>query len=161
MDDKRRGARRLDRRGEGEQGFGRLLLVDADAAFDGDRNVDRGGHRSHAFANQRRLAHETGAEAAALNPVGWAAAVEIDLVIAEVFADPRRFDEPPRLRPPKLQRDRTFLVVKADQPLARAEHDGVRRHHFGVEARAAGQEPVERAASPVGPVHHGRHAESK
>ena len=61
----------------------------------------------------------------------------------------------------ELERDRTLRLVKADQPLATAEHDGVRRHHLGVEARAAGQETVERAAAPVGPVHHRRDVEFK
>ena len=77
-----------------------LLLVDADPAFDGDRNADRGGHRGDAVGHKLGLAHETRAEAAALHPVGRAAAIEIDFVIAEVRPDPRRFGEPRGSAPP-------------------------------------------------------------
>ena len=156
MDDERRRACGLDRSGQRKQGFRRLLLVDADAAFDRDRDIDRSRHRRHAFADQRRLAHEARAEAAALYPVGRAAAVEIDLVVAKPGADRCGLGEPLGLRPAKLERDRMLGLIKADQPLARAEHDRVRRHHFGVEARAARKQPVERPAAPVGPVHHRR-----
>ena len=107
------------------------------------------------------LAHEAGAEAAALHPVGRAAAIEIDLVVAELGADARRLREPSRLRPAELQRHGMLARVEADQPLARAEHDRVRRHHLGIEPRAAREDAMERPAAPVGPVHHRRHAKSK
>ena len=110
-----------------EQRLARLLLVDADAAFDGDGNVDRRRHRRDAFGDQRRLAHQAGAEAAVLHPVGRAAAIEVDLVVAEIGADARRLGEPRRLRAAELQRDRMLDRVEADQPLARAEHAPRRR----------------------------------
>ena len=106
MDDERRRARRLHRFGEGAERLARLLLVDADAALDGHRDVDRRGHRRDAFGDQRRLAHQAGAEPAALHPVGRAAAIEIDFVIAEIGADPRRLGEPRRVGAAELQRDR-------------------------------------------------------
>src|SRR5271156_53704 len=90
MDNERRRARRLYRFREGEQSGARLLLVDADPALDRNGDVDRGGHGRYAFGDQLGLAHQASAETAALDPVGRAAAVEIDLVIAELGANARR-----------------------------------------------------------------------
>ena len=42
--------------------------------------------------DELRLAHQAGAEAAALHPVGGTADVQVDLVIAEVLPDPRRLE---------------------------------------------------------------------
>ena len=161
MDDERRRARRLHRVGEGKQRLARLLLVDADAAFDGDRNVDRGGHRRDAFGDQRRLAHQAGAEAAALHAVRRAAAVQVDFVIAEIGADAGGLGEPRRVGAAELQRDRMLDSVEADQPLARPEHDRVGGQHFGVEPSAARQQAMEGPAVPVRPIHHRRHTKSK
>ena len=149
-----------DRFDQREQRLARLLLVDADAAFDGDGNVGRRRHRRHAFGHQRRLAHQAGAEAAVLHPIGRAAAIEVDLVVAEFGADARGLGEPLRLRAAELQGERMLARVKADQPLARAEHDRVRRHHLAVEPRATRQQAMEDAAMPVRPIHHRRDTEA-
>ena len=114
MDDERRRARRLHRLRRRRTGLARLLLVDADAALDRHRNVDGRRHRRDAFGDQARLAHQAGAEPAALHPVGRAAAIEIDLVIAELGADPRRLGEPRRIGAAELQRDRMLARVEAD-----------------------------------------------
>ena len=66
MDDQGGRARRLHGVGKGEQSGSRLLLVDPDAALDRDRNIGGGGHRRDAFGDKFGLAHEAGAEAAAL-----------------------------------------------------------------------------------------------
>jgi hypothetical protein len=42
----------------------RILLVDADAAFDGNRNADRSLHRCDAIGDQVRCFHQAGAERA-------------------------------------------------------------------------------------------------
>ena len=113
------GARRLHRVDESEQRFARLLLVDADAAFDRHRKLDRRGHRRDAFGDQRRLAHQAGAETAALHPVGRAAAIEVDLVIAEIGADSRRLGESRRVRrrraaaPPDARPHRSRSAARA------------------------------------------------
>ena len=159
MNDERRCAGRLHRRGEGEQRFARLLVVDADATFDRDGNVRGARHRPNAICRQRRLPHQAGAESAALDPVGGAAAVEVDLVIAEVRADAGGFREAAGLRPAELQRDRMLGGVEADQALARPEHDRVGRHHFRIEAGAATQQAMEGPAPAVRPVHHRRNGE--
>ena len=160
VDDERRSARRLHRFREGEQGLPRLLLVDADAALDRHRNVDCRDHRRHAFGDEAGLAHEAGAEAAALHPVGRTAAIEIDLVIAELGADARRFRKPARRRSAELKRHGMLARVEADQALARTEYDRVRGHHLGIEQGAAREDAMERPAAPVGPVHHRGHGKA-
>ena len=93
--DQRIGARRLHRRGKGKQRLIRILLVDADPAFHRHRNLDRRFHGGDAIGDQRRLRHQAGAEAALLHPVGRTADIEIDLVVAELFADARRLRQAP------------------------------------------------------------------
>ena len=90
-----------------------------------------------AVGDQRRLGHQAGAEAAGLHPVRRAADIEVDLVIAELRGDPRRFGQLARIGAAKLQRHRMLHRIKAQQALARAMHDGGARHHLGEEQRAA------------------------
>ena len=106
MDEERVGAggdHRVGQRVERDLG---VLLVDAEAALDRDRH-----RRPRAFIaatqspTSRRLAHQAGAERAGLHPVGRAADIEVDLVVAEIGADPRRRGELRRLRPAELERD--------------------------------------------------------
>ena len=87
MDDERRRAGRPRRFSEGAERLLRLLLVDADPALDTDRNVDRRGHRRDAVGDKVGLAHQAGAETAVSHPVGRAAAIEIDFVIAKPGAE--------------------------------------------------------------------------
>ncbi len=161
MDDERRGAGFPDRRCKGEQGVPRLLVVHADAALDCDGNRDRADHRRDAFCDDIRLAHQASAETTALHPVRGTAAVEIDLVIAEIGANPGRLDQPRRIGAAKLQGDRMLARIEADQPLARPKDYGVRCHHLGVEARPASHEAVKRPAASIGPVHHRRHGKRR
>src|SRR3712207_9094874 len=63
------------------QGLLRVLLVDADAALHRYGNGNRGLHGGNAMADERRLAHEAGPEAALLHAVGRTADVEVDLVV--------------------------------------------------------------------------------
>ena len=158
MNDKRSRARRLHRFREGEQSLARLLLVDAGAALHRDRNVNRPDHRGDAFGDKLRLAHEACAEAAALHPVGRTAAIEIDLVIAEVRTDARGFRKPSRIGAAKLQRHGMLARIKADEALTRAEHHRIRGDHLGIEKGAAREDAMERPATSVGPVHHRSHA---
>ena len=58
------------------------------------------------IADEVRLGHQAGAEAAVLHAVGRAADIEIDFVIAELFADRRTLRERGRLGAAELQRDR-------------------------------------------------------
>src|SRR4029079_3690300 len=96
----------------------RILVVDADAAFHRDRDRDRGLHGGNAIADQPGLPHQAGAEAALLHAVRWTADVEIDLVVAEIRADPRATGERRRIAAAKLQRHRMLRRIEADQPFA-------------------------------------------
>ena len=82
-----------------------VLLVDADAALDGDGHGDALLHGGDAGGDQLRLRHEAGAEAALLHAVGGAADVEVDLVVAETFTDRGGFGERGRIGAAELQRD--------------------------------------------------------
>jgi len=60
------------------------------------------------------LRHQAGAEAALLHPVGRAADIEVDLVIAQVGADARALRQRRRIAAAELQRDRMLERVEAD-----------------------------------------------
>ena len=104
----------------------RVLLVDADAAF--HRHGDRYGslHGRHGVADQGRLGHKAGAEAAVLHAVGWAAGIQIDLVKAKFRTDPRARGERVRIGAAKLQRQRMLGRVEA-QEAARGRRAAPRR----------------------------------
>jgi hypothetical protein len=63
--------------------------IDADATFDGDRDLHGLAHRGHAFCDERWLTHQARAEATALHAIARAAAIQIDLVIAELCSRAR------------------------------------------------------------------------
>ena len=105
--------------------------------------------------------HQAGAEAAGLHPVGRAADIEVDLVIAEL-ASPMRAASASAAgsRAAELQRDRMLGGVEAEQPLAIAMEHRAGGDHLGIEQRAPRQQAVEEPAVPVGPVHHRRDGEA-
>ena len=145
---------------ERAQAFRRILVVHADAAFDGDRRPYSSAHDRDAFGNQLRLAHEAGAEFSGLHAIRGSTDVEIDLVIAESFRDPRRSGEAPRFGAPKLQRDGMLKRVEADQPCAVTADDGLRRDHLRIQACAPREQAVKIPAVPVRPLHHRRNAKT-
>ena len=141
---------------QGEEAILRVLIVHADAALHRDRHAHGLAHRRHALGHKLGLAHQAGAEAAALHPVGRTADIEVDLVVAEILADPRRLGQLTRVRPAKLQRHRMFARIVAQEPLPIPAQDRHRGDHLGVEQGAPAQRAVERPAMPVAPVHHRR-----
>ncbi len=116
MHDQRIDPGRLDRRGQALQRHFRVLVVDADPAFDRDRDRDRSLHGGDAFGDQLRLRHQAGAEAALLNPIGRTADVEVDLVVPEVRANAGASRKRGRVAAAKLQRHRVLGFVESDQP---------------------------------------------
>ena len=70
----------------------------------------------NAFGDQRRLRHQTGAEAAVLHPVRRAADIEIDFVVAEILADLRARREIARIRAAELKRDGMLAGIETEQP---------------------------------------------
>ncbi|MNJ31077.1 hypothetical protein D3C77_256990 [compost metagenome] len=150
------GGRGVDR---GEQAFLRVLIVDADAAFDRGGHADRRLDRRHAVGHQLRLAHQAGAELARLHPIRRAAHVQVDLVIAIGLADPRRLGQLGRVRAAQLQRHRMLDRVEAQQAVAVAVDDRRGRDHLRIEQRPRAQRAVKRSTVAVGPVHHRRHGQ--
>ena len=155
MDDDAVDPRRRDGADERREGDVRVLVVDADPAFDRDGQPRRGFQRRHAAADELRLAHQAGAEPAVLHAVGRAAAVEVDLVVAEALGDAGGLGELRRVAAAELQRERVLGRVMGEQPRPGPVDDGAGRDHLGVEQRAARQDAVEGPAMRVGPVHHG------
>ena len=152
--DQRVGSGALDVLRENLQRRFRILLVDADAAFDRDRNSHGRLHRRDAIADQRRLRHQAGAEAAVLHAVGRAAGIEIDFVEAEIGADPRAGRERARIGAAELQGERMLGRIEAQQPRAVAVQHRAGGQHLGVKQRAPRQQAMEEPAMPVGPFHH-------
>ncbi len=97
-----------------------VLVVDADAALDGDRQPGACSHRRDAVADQLRLGHEAGAEPPRLHAVGRTADIEVDLVIAVVRADPRRGGKLLSIAAAELKRERMLDRREAEhaRPIA-------------------------------------------
>jgi hypothetical protein len=136
-----------------ERLFG-ILIIDAEAAFDRDRNGYGGLHGRHTIADEIRLGHQAGAEAPFLDAVRRAADIQIDLVETGIGADARALRQRLRRRAAKLQRHRVLGRIEAEKPRAIAMQHRPGGEHFGIEKRAARQQPVEEPAVTVGPFHH-------
>ncbi len=144
---------------QSEQALVRILLVHPDAALDGGRHSDGCGDGGHALGHQIRLAHQAGAETAALHPVRRAADVQVDLDIAHVLANAGGLGQFGGIRAAELQGDGLLERIEPEQPLAIPMDHRPRRQHLGIEQRPTRQAAMERPAVPVGPVHHRRDAE--
>src|SRR5262249_13398139 len=110
------GAGPLDPPGDRLKGVLRILIVDADTAFDRDRQLDRAGHGSDAVADERRLRHQAGAEAADLHAIRGTTDIEVDLVIAELFGDTRALGKLPRIAAAELERNRMLGRIVRQEP---------------------------------------------
>jgi hypothetical protein len=132
----------------------RVLIVDADATFDGDGQLDRGRHRRNAVADENRLGHQAGAEAALLHAFGGTADVEIYLVVAELLGDARALRELPRIAAAKLQGNRVLGHVVGQEPRAVTVKHGAGGDHFGIDQRPAREQAVERTGSADPSIHH-------
>src|SRR5262249_7789061 len=152
--DERGDARRLDCTSERFERLLRILLVDADAAFDRDRQLDRARHGGDAVADERRLRHQARAEAAPLHPLRRAADIEIDLVVAEIGSDACADGERVRLAAAELECDRMLGRIEGEEADAVAVEHGADGDHLGVDQRATREQEMEERAVPVGPFHH-------
>jgi hypothetical protein len=105
--------------------------------FDRHRDRHHVDHGLHAVGHQRRLGHQAGAKRAALHPLAGAAAVQVDLVIAPLLAQPGGKGQFLGLAAAELQRHRVFLVVKAQMPAQVAMAQRAGGDHLGVQQRMA------------------------
>ena len=102
--------------------------------------------------HELRLRHEAGSKAAILHTIRRAADIEVDLVIAEILADPRGLGELARIGPAKLKRHRLLDRVEPEQPLPVAMNDGAGRQHLRIEQRPPRQMAMEHPTAAIGPV---------
>ncbi|MNZ95583.1 hypothetical protein D3C78_1147430 [compost metagenome] len=106
------------------------------------------------------MAHQAGADQVVLHPVAGAADVEVHLVIAGFLGHPRAGRQLRRHAAAELQGQRMLGLVVAEIALAVAMQQRAGGDHLGVEQSLLRQQAQEEAAVAVGPVHHGRSAES-
>src|SRR5947209_20470559 len=95
-----------------------VLIIDADAAFDGDRNLHVRLHGRETVGDEARLRHETSANTTLLHAIRWAADVEINLVVAEIGCDPRAVRKLPGLAAAELKRNRMLRRIVGKKPRA-------------------------------------------
>ncbi len=129
-------------------------FVDADAVLHGDRHLHRVHHGFHAVGHELRLGHQAGAKRAALHALGWATAVQVDLVITPLLAQFGAVRQVGRLAAAQLQRHRVLLCIELQVARHVAVNQRAGGHHFGVQQGVFTQQAVEIAAMPVRPVHH-------
>ena len=98
--------------------------------------------------------HQARAEPAALHAIARAAAIQIDLVVAELLTDARRARQLLRIAAAELQRHRMLGRMEFEQARSIAADDRGRGDHFRVEQCARAQQPQEIAAMPVRVIHH-------
>ena len=87
-------------------------LVDTNAMLHRHGNTDRITHGFHAIGNSLRLIHQTCTKGTALNAIAWAAAIQIDFVVAILLTKFGGVGQVFRFTTPKLQGDGVFFFVK-------------------------------------------------
>ncbi len=112
MDDESVTSRRCDSFDKTEKACLRILIINANAAFDRDRNVHRAAHRRHAISDKRRRFHETGAKSARLHAGRGTTNIEVDFVVTKTLANARGLRQNIRLAAAKLQRHRVLARIK-------------------------------------------------
>ena len=146
-------------RKHGQSGF-RILFVNTDAAFHGHRNCHCGLHRGDTVADQVRLGHQAGPEAALLHAIRWATDIEIDFIKPAIRSDPCTSRQRLRIGAAELECQRMLGRVIAQKPRPIAVQHCAHRQHFSIEQRAPRQQTMEEPAVPVGPFHHRSDTES-
>ena len=117
-----------------------LGFVDANAVLHGDWHLARVHHiqhRLHAIGHQLGLGHQARAKSAALDALAGATAVQVDLVIAPLLAQPGGLRQLVRIAAPQLQCKRVFFNIELKVPRNVAMQQGTGRHHLGVQQRVA------------------------
>ena len=137
-----------------------LDAVNANAVLHRHWHIHHIQHGFHAIGHGARLVHQASTKSAALHPVAGAAAVEVDFVIAPLLAQLGGMGQIGRIAAAQLQGHRVFFGVEAQVAQHTAVAQSAGGHHLGVQPRMLGQQAVKVPAMTVGPVHHGRNAES-
>ena len=128
--------------------------IDADPVLDRHRDRHRILHRLEAVRNQLRLGHQAGPESTRLDPLGRAADIQVDLVIAPLLGHSGTAREIPGVAAAKLKRERMLDRVEAQETLAVAVQQRPGGDHLGIQPAMAGDQTGEMAIEAVGPVQH-------
>mmetsp|Transcript_29497 Transcript_29497/g.57879 ORF Transcript_29497/g.57879 Transcript_29497/m.57879 type:complete len:226 (-) Transcript_29497:299-976(-) len=131
-----------------------VLIIHANATFDGYFGVHSGAHRHNTIGHEARIAHQDGTKCARLDPIRRAAAVQIDLRIARRLPQLGRLGQFRRIRAAQLQRHRMFRRIMVQQMQRPPAHQRRRGHHLCIEQRVRAQQPVQVPTMAVGPIHH-------
>ena len=136
-----------------------LNLVDPYVDFsefdnDGDRYIDRFTHTAQAVAHQLGFCHQAGAKTAGLYPVGRAADIQVDLIVAPVFSKPAAVGQFIRVAAAQLNGNGVLAAVKFQVAFAVTMKQCTGGDHFRVEQYLFADQAQEKAAMPVGPVQH-------
>ncbi len=115
--------------------FGRRIH-DADAQLDGHRNAHGRAHGFDQRHDMRRTQHQAGTECAGVHAIAGAAAIQIDLTVAGVFALAGGERELGRVRTADLERDGVLGGIEAQETLRVAMNERRGRDHLGVEQDA-------------------------
>ncbi len=134
--------------------------VDADPMLHGHRQTDGVADRPYALGDQHRIGHQAGAETSGLDTLGGTTDIEVDLVVAPRFAQPRAMRERLRVAATELEPHRMLGRIEVEMPWHVAEHERAGRDHLGVQVRARADQTKEVPTVTVGPVHHRGHAQS-
>ena len=131
-----------------------LAFVNADAVLHRHRQSHDIAHGLHTVGDQLRFGHQASTKSTALHAFTRAAAVQIDLVVTPLFAQPRRPRQISGFAAAQLQSNRVFFSVKSQMPRHITMQQSTGGDHLGVQQRMAAQEPMKVTAMLVRPVHH-------
>ena len=160
MHDESTAAGRGDRFNEVGQFVIAVPVIDPDSVLDGDHLAGSASHRRHALCDQGGFGHQTGAKATGLHPVGRAADVEVDLVVAPFLRQPRASGQVARIAAAELQGQRVLIGMVVEKPCRIAMQQRARGDHLGVENDMAADLAQEVTAVSVRPIQHRRNAEA-
>lgn len=160
VDDEAATAAGLHRLHKAVQVFKAVQIIDAEAVLDGHRNAAGCLHLAQALRHPLRMGHQAGADHVVLHPVGGAAHVQVDFVVAGFFRHAAAGGQRPGIAASELESQRVLAVLMVQKTVAVAMDQGAGGDHFRVEQRMAGDQPVKDTAVGGGPVHHRGHGEA-
>ena len=134
-----------------------LATVQPNAVLHRHRHIHHVAHGLDAIGHQLRLCHQASTKRTALNPLGGAAAIQVDFLVTPLRTQLGGLGQIGGFAAAQLQRHRLLFGIEVEVPGHIAVDECAGGDHLGVEQRVARQQTVEVAAVPIGPVHHRGH----
>ncbi|MNY09732.1 hypothetical protein D3C86_1426670 [compost metagenome] len=128
--------------------------IDTDPMLDRHRNGHRIAHRLDAICHQGWLRHQASAKSTTLHALRRATAVEVDFLVAPLFAEFCSLGKVRGLATAQLQRHGLLGGVEVKVPRHIAMEQCASRHHLGIQPGVPAQRTVKGAAMAVSPIHH-------